>query len=593
MILLVLISFFLGYPVHNLLFKKSNLFEKLVLSQVFGLLITPILFVILYMIFGFNLSLIILPAIAVLIFSLSLKVKQMEDNVWLETNHLVWILIMFIIFSSLTLYIYLFKYIDNSGDVTWHMSVANSIINFKTLPPIEPCLKGTVVNYQWFWHLMLSLSVIYSNSSVFFIMPWFTIYLLILSLTSVIILCRKYFRNNLVLWASTFIFLSMYETYIIASSTEYMLPLVLLFFYILIILNETKQKRFALMLGLLSASFIYFHGFAFVFSVLALLSYALYKLVFERKNLSYLIILFAPLILSVPYYLIIKNYTSEIFLFEPFANLIETLLFEKINFLILVFLIAITKIKKKSIFLLSVIITMLVFINMFIMQRNQGMVRYYHFIFIPIIFISLDYLKNISFAKKYILLLLVLVIISYQFIYEIFLAPYNLPVGPITLSDEYKVSMWLKENTSKYDTILVSPEVENGTAYTSISERNAVLCHAISMASGPTPHTYSDGRPFPEEDYKKYFGDVILMYTSPSQDRYSFYDVKYVLLCNSERSFFVKYDLVPYNFSNAFNKVFTTGTCDAFKVDVSKLPKTSSKTINDLNFTSYSRWWGI
>lgn len=610
MLILFLTNFISGYSIYKIFFRKANILEKIVMPQVLSLIFTPVLFVILYFIFGFDISLYILPITIIIVAFFCTKIKQETYKIQIEKKFLIWLILFICAVSLMTFYIYLYGFSDTSGDVTWHMSIANEIKNLKVLPPFEPCLYGTIVHYQWFWHLMLALVSTYSTYSVFQLMPFFSIYIAILSLTSSYILCYHYFKDiNLSMWGASLIFLMMFEDFLLVGSSEYMLPLIVLFLYSFILFIETKSNKFAFLTGIIAVSFTYFHGFSFTFAALTLLSYLLYKITFEfhkiykqyKREIVQLIVLFSPMIFAIPYYLIIKNAISEIYLFRPFTNLLNIFSIEKFNLLLIVLPFSIVKIFKTknetTIIFLSLIITLFIFANTFIMERQQGIDRYFYFMAIPIAFITLDYLRDLSPIKRNAILIAVILILSYQFLMGVYFAPYHHPTKIIFELDEYFASKWINQNTNKDETILVSPEIENGTAYTAISERRAVTCHSISMASGPTPHTYLNGTMSPISDYKKYFGDVILMYTHPSQDKFIEYNVSYVLLCNSERSFFDKYDLIPYDFehSQAFEKVFNSSTCNVFKlVNQSELPYTVNKSfVAELNFTSYSRWWSV
>jgi hypothetical protein len=608
LLILILTNYISGYSLYKIFFRKTNILEKIILPQVFSLILTPVIFVLIYLILGFDLAVYISPVVIIATAIICARIKQKSHKIQIKRRFFLWIIVLLIGMSFIILYRYFYEFPSASGDLTWFISLANEIKNLKTLPPVDPCLYGTRSNYQWFWLLIPVIISVYSNYSIFQIIPFFSIYIVSLFLAMLYILLYHYFKDtNLAIVTATIFLLALFGTVAVHSGT-YMLPLIMLFLYSLVLFLETKSNKFAFLTGVIAASFIYFHGFSFTFAALTLFAYLLYKIVFEfdkfykfnKKEILQIIILLAPMVLAIPYYLIIKNAAGEVFLFEPFTNLLNSYLITKVNFLLIFLPFSIAKmIKTKNetmLVFLSLTIALFVVANTFVMERSPNIERYLYFMIIPIGFITIDYLRDLSSIKRNAIFTIVILLLLYQFLSDAFLASYHHPTKNILESDEYFASKWINQNTGKDETILVTSQIGNGTVYTALSERKAVLCFDLSIANG-LPHTYFNGMPFPVSDIKNYFADVILMYTHPSQDRFLKYNISYVLYCDSERSFFQKYDLTPYDFqkSSAFYPVFNRNNCAVYKVsNLQKLPASINESaVNGLNFTKYSKWWSI
>jgi hypothetical protein len=605
MLILILTNYLSGYSLYKIFFRKTNILEKIILPQVFSLILTPVIFVLIYLILGFDLAVYIFPVVIIATAVICARIKQKPHKIQIKRRLFLWMIVLLIGMSFIILYRYFYEFPSASGDLTWFISLANEIKNLKTLPPVDPCLYGTTSHYQWFWLLIPVIISAYSNYSIFQIIPFFSIYIVSLFLAMLYILLYHYFKDtNLAIVTATIFFLSLSGVAAVHSGT-YTLPLIMLFLYSLLLFLETKSDKFAFLTGLIAASFIYFHGFSFTFAALTLFAYLLYKIVFEfdkfykfnKKEILQIIALLLPMVLAIPYYLIIKKSVGEVFLFEPFTNLLNSYLIEKVNFLLIFLPFSIAKmIKTKNetmLVFLSLTITLFVVANIFVMERAIDIDRYLYFMIIPIVFITSNYLRDLSSIKRNAVFTIVILLLLYQFLS--FLG-FNHPTKNILESDEYFASKWINQNTGKDEIILVTSQIGNGTVYTALSERKAVLCFDLSIANG-LPHTYFNGTPFPVSDIKSYFADVILMYTHPSQDRFLKYNVSYVLYCNSERSFFQKYDLTPYDFqrSSAFSPVFDRNNCAVYKLsNLQKLPASINESVvNGLNFTSYSKWWSI
>jgi hypothetical protein len=222
---------------------------------------------------------------------------------------------------------------------------------------------------------------------------------------------------------------------------------------------------------------------------------------------------------------------------------------------------------EKSIIFLCVLVALFAFVNTFLMQRVPDIIRYTYFMIIPILFISLEYLKGLKPLYKGIFAAVIIAAFTY---------PLLSPLQP----DEYLVSSWLRGNTRLNDTILTAPT----SLYTAVSERKVILREPITLATlGVDP--------------KGHFSDLLLLYMQPSQDLVSKYGIKYVVLGKQESDFFYKYDIKPFDFSasTAFEPVYSHGTYTVYELlDAGALPKYYDNSLRgSLNFTSYSRWWSL
>jgi len=582
-LLLLFTNYLSGYFLYKIFFRETNKIERLFFPQGLSLFLTPLLFYLLYLLFGFDKSLFIFPFMIIFTFFISLKFKQKFQKFTFDKK-VIFIFVVFMILFSFAIYRNYFYGFENLNDTANYISVSNNIRYIKNLPPEAPCFSGEKFNYQWFYHLTISLISIYLNVDVVYVYPIFTLYLLFLSLFISFITAKKYFNDNIISSVFSLIIVLVFAVYFYAPQTQsYALIILSLFFYSLISFIKFGHKEFGFLTGLLSASLSYIHGLSFIFSAIAILSFIVFMLIFEKRKEFFkkTLFLIIPLSLFIPYYFFIlgKN-PRTMFLFEPFAGLIFNYI--KVFGLLLIILPfsiykAIKPNKKEPLIFFSILLTLFAFVNVFVMPRGDAIDRYVTYMIFPILLLTLPTINEI---KKDLMKGLVLILIVLFFAPN-FILQLDKPISekPFYKYDEYFVSEWLRNNSGENENFLFSPF--GGTFYTAFTKKNAVLCE---------PFVYSCFF----YDTKDRFSDYILMYIYPSKDIFGKYNMTYVVLGTREAKFFDDYDLTPYNFGNssAFKKIFTHGNYTVFKlVSKQNLPDINKYSKSDLNFTSYSRWW--
>jgi len=576
-LILFLTNYFSGYFIYKYFFKKVNLLEKIILPQSFSLITTPIMFTLLYLIAGFNLAIYTLPLLIIFTFIISIKFRQKNYKLKITKALLLAILILAIIVILQT-YLLAFLRLQKFTDITLHVSIANEIKNSRNLPPDNACLYGGKQYYQWFPDLMVAIMAIYSGYSVFEIYPFFIIYVALLLYANLLLLGYSIFKDTN-LAVMSMVILSV-------APPGYSVILVVLFFYTFIKFVQSKSERFAILAGMICSSLIYFHALSFIFSCLFLFSFCLYKLInFNKKELKQLILLIIPLVFVLPYFLLVKEVVGSFFLFEPFVGLIYNYI-KIFNILLLILPFGIIKVIKNrneiGIDFLLLLITLFVFVNTFVMQKGPDINRFVNFMFFPIGLLALFYLKDKKPFTRNLIFFVIVIFLLYPILNDLinYYSEQNIFAQNIFMSDEYAISVWIRQNTNVNDTILASPI----SLYTAISERKVLICDPSAISS----HFL---------DVKKNFVDEILMYTYPSRDLIEKYNISYVVLGDLEYDFFKKYNLAPYNFSKstAFTPVFNFGNYTIFKITNAQiLPQFVNKSIEEnLNFTSYSRWWSL
>jgi len=462
------------------------------------------------------------------------------------------------------------------------MSISYEIINSKSLPPNYPCFYGSKVHFQWFYHLMVALTSMYSGVDVFYLMPFLGVYMLILfSLISFMIASHHLKEFKISFLAMVIFMLFFLGKYTDPNYNGYGLIIALLSVYIFMKFIESKSNQFAVLTGIVAGSLIYFHAFSFFFVSLFFLSFALYKLIFGfgKKDLLQILLMATPFALAIPYLVSVTGYTESFFLFEPFGGLLLNYIL-KFNILLVALpfgiILAVKKFNETSLVFISFLITLFVVLNTFVTTKTPAYLYFFEYMVIPITLVSLKFVSSLPPTMKNLFVVVVIVLLLYPFL------DYIRPLYKnqnILLTDEYTASKWIKDNTATNATILTS----DYPLYIALSGRKTIVCQTISLIG---EHLN------PREN----FADLIMLYTNPSRDLIEKYNISYIMIGKMEKEFFKKYDLTPYNFTPpAFEIAYSYGSVTIFRVvEKDKIPSTVNENIrNSLNFTSYSRWWQI
>ena len=579
-LVLLLTNYLSGYFLFRLFFKKVFMLEIVLIPQIFGMIVTPMTFYILYLAVGFDAALYILPLIFLITCFASFRKKQQTYKEKIGNKFSLLFLILFSFFTAMVFLHYFYNFSELGDQGNW-VSISNEIVNSKSLPPDYPCFYDNKVHFQWFYHLMVSLISIYSKVKVFYVVPFFSAYLSILLSLICFLVTRKYLKDaRAAFLAMIIIAIFFLDKYTYPSYNGYGLIIAMLTVYIFMKYMEEKSNKLAFLTGFTSASVIYFHTFSFFFASLFLLAYVLYKIVFgmNRKDLMQIFIMAMTFAFMLPYLYASMEYVGTFFIFEPFAGLLFNYI-STFNIMLITLpfgiLLAIRNKDEMSLIFVSLLIALFVILNTFVTAKNPAYAYFHQYMLIPIVMISLSYVKNLSGLKKKLFIVLAIALFLYPYLnyIQIFQSNQN-----ILKSDEFAAAQWINANTGKDETILTS----DTPLYIALSERKTVVCQSVSLIG-----EYVN----PKEN----FADLIMFYTNPSADLVKKYGISYVVVGDKENDFFKKYDLTPYGFSSGFEKVFSRGSVSIFNLtDVSKLPKVMNETVrNNLNFTSYSRWWQV
>jgi len=429
---------------------------------------------------------------------------------------------------------------------------------------------------------MVALISIYSEVEVIYLMPFFGSYMLILFSLISFMIANRYLKEFKMSFLAMVIFVLFFlGKYADPNYNGYGLIIMMLSIYIFMKFIESKSNRFAFLTGVIISSLIYFHAFSFFFASVFLLSFILYKFVFgaNKKDLLQILLTVTPFVLIIPYLFSITNYAENFFLFEPFAGLLFNYVI-KFNILLIALpfgiIFAMRKHDETSLIFISFLLTLFVVLNTFVTTGGPAYEYFFDYMVMPVTLISLNFVKSLSPTVKNLFVILAIMLCLYPFL------DYIKPLYAaknILLTDEYKVSEWIKDNTGTNETILTS----DYPVYIALSERKTVVCQSLSLISE-------------QINPKENFADLIMLYTYPSKDLVEKYNISYVIIGDAEREFFRKYDLVPYNFTPpAFDIVYSYGNITVFRVvEKDKLPTSVNESLrSSLNFTSYSRWWQI
>ncbi len=584
-ILLIITHYLSGYLVYRFFFNSSTTIKIIFIPLVLSLFITPATFLLFETIAGFDLALIIMPMVFIALFAFSLKFPKIKITKEIPDKKT--LIIFAIFFLVVLLGASRTVHFSIISDPPFHMGASNEIINSKSLPPDSPCLPGDKFAYSWFSHLSASLFSIYTGSPLLAIYSYYGIYLFILFFFSSYILADHYLKNKnfrLLFLCLAMIYTIGFGSFFLHSPQSYALPFLSLIFYTLLISVKEDQKKYKVFAGFLSASLIYMHALSFSFSLLILVSISLYTFLYSKKDkviscLCYL----SPFIISIPYTLFLSSNLNTLYIFEPLAGIHSLLNYiNYINILAIVLpFAAYAAIKKdesdQTVLLLS-IITVLIFVNIFIMTRSPNIERNTILLFFPSTLLTLNYLQSSRRSIKIIVSAIAVIIFLQPAITDVtntFFLQYSQPIHSIP---EYNISMWIKDNSVSTDRILSAPIA----IYSGLSERKAVVCNPDFLR----------GLNYNSTRLKSSFGDVLSLFNSPTKELVDKHNIKYIIFGPTEKAFLEKYEITPFEFSSspAFQSIYQYGNISVYSIkDPGQLPKTSSTS----SFTSRSRWWEI
>ncbi len=572
-----LFCYLLGYIPYRLLFKTSNNLERIVVPQVFGLILMPALFFIFSSLIGFYYSIIIVPILIVIGIILSLKKHQKIEKV--STGKLIYLLLcifcLLIIISILPNSMY-----TASADPMFYQTATNHIKNIQTFPPEMGCFAGYVYHYPWFFNLLMALQEIYSGLPIFVAYPIYIVYSMLLFISAAFMLGLKYSNNKLLSTFFAFILAAFfYSSFQVANPPNQVLPIVLIFIYYLLDFLKKKSFRSGIISGAIAGSMIYIHGLSFGFSVLVILAFCVRKLLdFKKESLLNILYIISGFVVSIPYIAIIKGQALSAFLVLPFATLISFNYLKEFSFFILIFVGSIvignnSKEPKRT--LIYSIIFVFIFVNIFVMRDSTNIERFMIYTVFPIGLLGLDFIQKLN-KKATALIFIIALIIFIPYVGIQTFAFYK--VKPTVETDEYLVSKWLKENTDIKDIIITAPI----PSYAGLSERREIICEPFFLI----PWLYNS------KDVKLRFGELLSLYKEPSKKLIDKYGAKYFIFGANEKSFLNEYGILPFSFetSDAFKPVYKTEKSTIYElinttrlVEYAELPA----------FDSYSRWWTV
>ena len=562
--------YFGGNLIQKVFFRETTELKSIILSLTFGTIIFPTIFILIYILVGFVESLYITPIISLIFFIVSRRIKQAKKREGTDKKLIVVILII-IALNVLTMYGG--DYWRRAADPHFHFSAILSIKNTQTLPPDTACLPGENYRYSWFSHLNGAILLSYTQSSVLYTIPIFAVFTSILAILMAYLLSSRFTKSPILL---TLMIISYHINVLISPGPHpAALMMVILFFYCLHNYDDKKTNKNALLLSSVSASIFYFHGFSFIFSVIILFSYCVLNILQRRFVYKHILYLALPLSLALPFYILIASTDFKLFLFVPFGGLLQR--YYTLGPLLLGLVGAYFAIKKrepKMMINVSILITLFVFLNSFIMIRSLNVERFLIFMFWPLSILLIYWVERYSKAIKYSIILIVCFLLIFPYLSEI-LGTYE----PFTQTEEYKVSSWLKQNTLLGERFVSAPT----PIYLTSSERQTVFCE----------DGFLRGWFYPPKHIKENFEDLILLYTAPTQELVKKHNIKYFVLGLNEQLFFKEYDIEPYNFSSqtTFLEVFSGNQYKVYTPILYKLPEKLPR--HDLNYTTYSRWWEL
>lgn len=582
-ILLIAVNYFSGFILYKFFFKQTDIFEKIFLPQIFSLITTPALFTLLFFLVGFGSALIALPIISIILFLYSFKFKQKTDKFRPDKK----IFTIIGIFLAILLLFFFLEFYDHAfsriTDSHFHASIINEIKETKNLPPTTACLSGEKLRYSWFPHIQTAIISIYTNQPAYSIFSIYGAYLFLLFGSSVYIISRHYFKNrtSTMLIFHLTIFVYFIPSFYIFSTQGYALPLIILTFYTSIKSVEDNSVKYKILTGLLVASLIYTHGLSFIFSSLMLLSIVAYNIQDLKNKITTPLYYIIPLILIIPFYFFSSADAGGLYMLQPFSGIF--LFMAQLQFFnILVLLIPFALIKglktddRPQVYLFTTLITVFLFMMLFIMPSNLNVSRNIILLMIPLSLFCVRYLNNSNKIIKF--FVMVLVASSWINIHTIDIAN-TFSATKFSQLPEYSAATWIKSNSTPQDRILAAPT----SMYAGVSERKPIICNEDFLRSW----AYSPA------NLKTRFTDMLTLYKSPSRELIQKYNIKYIIFGDNEKKLLEKYDMQPFDFlgSSSFKSEYKVENYTVYSVqDLNTLPE---KTSIQINLTSYSRWWEV
>ena len=588
-ILILALNYLSGYPVYRLFFKKQEALQIIFVPQILGLFVLPAIFSLITSLVNFDAAVMVSPMIIIVLSALSFfKVRKQETgNKSFDKRIIPIFLLLFVAVLLGALAATHFVIISDPG---FHMSASIDILNSKTLPPDTSCLPGEKFAYSWFSHLSASIFSVYSGITILTFYNFYGLYTFTLFFSISYIVLRSHLKskNVILLGLSLMLIYTIgFGSFFLHSAQSTAFPLLALFFYSILLSLKNPDAQYKILAGFLAGSMIYIHALTFSFSLLILFSLVLYKLLdFKIQSIKSAICYLAPLIISIPYTIFLSEKVSSLYLFEPLSGLHT--IYNYINY-VNIFALAIPFAVYRSIkskdeiqtVLAMCLITVLIFVNIFVMARSPNIERNAILLFFPTILIGLNYLESLDVKIKIGFSVLAIVLFLQPALVDInntFFVDHGEASKGVYASYEYNISSWIKANSGKDDAILAAPFA----VYTGLSERKAVICNPDFLR----------GLNYNKEKLKSSFADLLTLYSNPSKELIEKHKIKYAIFGPREKEFLQKYDITPVNFANSttFEKAYQAGDYQVYSINKESLPE---KTQLYTNFTSYSRWWEI
>lgn len=566
-----------GYPLYRMVFRKSITLERFVIPQIIGLFFLPLLFTLSYFVVGFDASLYTTPAIATLAAVASLKAPQEISKEKLSSHaQLIAVLLAFLIPVS-------YSFISGSiftasADSTFYQTATNHIKDFRTLPPEMGCLPGEVYHYPWFFNLAIALQQILTGLSIIDVHPFYAIYASAIFLLSTFLFGSQHSGKSLGLVYTAFVCLYLYGSMLAASPTVYVFPLIILFLLCLSRYVESNDKKTGVLCGIAAGSTMYIHGLSFGFVSLVFLAYALRKsLEFDKESFKSIVYPILGFTISIPYALFIGGKAISAFVFLPFGGITIFNLLGSMGIIFLVFSLLSLKSKlteARKIFFYAILL-IFIFTNVFVMKQSSNIDRYMTYAVFITGLLSLDFLSALEKKKQY------AIVIAFLLLF----APHALGISmehasrtPTSQTQEYAISIWIKENTKKEDIIAAAPT----PVYAGLSERRQLICEPFFLI----PWLYDGGK------VKGRFSDFLSIYSSPTQSLVEKYNIRYFVFGDREKEYLKSYSVAAFDFSKsqAFRQVFAIKGSGVYELaNISALPPSAAYPA----FEKYSRWWTV
>ncbi len=586
-ILYVILFYLTGYPFFRAFFRKAGLLECLIYPQILGLVISPILLSIGYVLFYAGYAMIFVLVSSIILNILFMKYVKSSVGKKTCTTPDKYVSVFLASLFLFLLFITASRDLTNvTDDNSWIAISATNINNFRGLPPETPCLPKESVPYQWGPSIVISSLSYTAGYTPLFVMNIVAPYFLVMVFFAGYLTGNRIIKkrgSGLVVLAILFFMNIANPPYF--GSQLYIMPLVIMHTLLFYNYFAERSKRSLFLAGVISSLMIYIHGLTFIFLSLLSVSFLLFLAIFKRSWLKDIFYLAAPYAFSLPYFALLGHADTKALVFQPLAVLLEFDYLHVFGPLLAFSIIYFFRRKERDLdFFISAFITIFIFSSLFLMPWSPNITRpmegtaFYTVLFSASLFLSLD--------KKTgsLLMLITLLIFSYTNILTI----KNNTIGHLigTSADQQEasevkaVAEWMKSNSEKSSIFLVSPDQSTDSAiYSALSERRAFFCHdqaTFSYFINP----------------KERMEDAILMYTNPTKKIYESNNVSFVVLCSKEKRFFAHYDLVPFNFntSEAFREIYSKDGCRVYSADAQML---EDKEVDrrSLNYTLYSRWF--